>query len=72
MGIRSLLKYELLDRGIKETEKDAIDKAWLGTDGQNLGFNFNVMADSPAPGLNSIETAGWEPPEVIRIASIPD
>ena len=43
---------------------------WSGTDAQYLGFNFNVMDSSTAPGVTSTEPGGLESREMMRIVDM--
>ena len=61
--------FEILDRGVDEVTREAVERVWGGTDGQYLSFNFNVMDSSAAPGVTATESGGLESREIMRVAS---
>lgn len=69
-GIRYYPMFELLERGLGPVMDEALDRAWNGTDGQYLSFNFNVMDASAAPGVTAAEPGGLESREIMRIADM--
>ena len=68
-GMRFYPMFEILDRGVDEVTREAVERVWGGTDGQYLSFNFNVMDSSAAPGVTATESGGLESREIMRVAS---
>ena len=68
-GMRFYPMFEILDRGVDEVTREAVERVWEGTDGQYLSFNFNVMDSSAAPGVTATESGGLESREIMRVAS---
>jgi agmatinase len=69
-ALRFYPMLEMLDRGVTTVAQEAIRRVWDGTDAQYLGFNFNVMDASAAPGVTAAEPGGLEAREMIRIADL--
>jgi agmatinase len=69
-GLRFYSMFEALDRGIDAVAAEAIDRVWNGTHAQYLGFNFNVMDASAAPGVTAAEPGGLESREMMRVADM--
>ena len=68
-GIRFHPMFEVLERGVDEVMDEAVSRVWSDTDGQYLGFNFNVMDSSCAPGVTATEPGGLEAREIMRVAA---
>lgn len=69
-NLRFYSMFEMLERGVDTVAKEAIERAWKGTDAQYLSFNFNVMDASAAPGVTAAEPGGVEAREMMRIAGL--
>lgn len=69
-NLRFYPMLEMLERGVTTVAQEAIRRVWDGTDAQYLGFNFNVMDASAAPGVTAAEPGGLEAREMIRIADL--
>ena len=69
-GLQYDSMFDLFDAGIYPLVERSIDRVWSGTDAQYLGFNFNVMDSSTAPGVTSTEPGGLESREMMRIVDM--
>ncbi|MCY3879644.1 MAG: agmatinase family protein [Rhodobacteraceae bacterium] len=68
-GLQFAPMHRILERGIDSVMEEQTERVWSGTDGQYVGFNFNVMDSSAAPGVTATEPGGLDSREMMRVAA---